>query len=443
MKKSFLKLALFATLFMTFVYTFANSQTFTNTPTYKNTTNELVVLQNALANSQFENKINQKLNEIEKKQAVLESNQNHKDLLIQQNINENNRLDNWFSYWSIFLTLLVFIGGFAGYSYKQSLDKEILEYKQKMDIFLKEHKNKVEKETTKLAKISQEIQDATAEKPPKNTIATNELEEKILDAYRLQKEDKLDGSINAWIELLSIANKNENKELQEKSYFNLGYLSVENNNYESAIGYYKKAIEINSEYDKAYNNISVAYGQLQQLDNAIKASKKAIKINPKNDDAYNNMGITYSKLKQFDKAIKCFNKSLEINSENGDVHNNTCTAYGELKQFDKAIEFCKKAIEINPKQDKAYYNIGIVYNELKQFEKAIESYKKAIEINPKKDKAYYNMGIVYGQLRQLDKSIESFNKSLEINPNNENSKKLLDILIKEKSQEKNKNNNKK
>jgi tetratricopeptide (TPR) repeat protein len=433
MKKSFLKLALFTTLCIAFVNTFASSQTFTNTPTYKNTTNELVVLQNALVNSQFENKINQKLNEIEKKQAVLESKQNHKDLLTQQNINENNRLDNWFSYWSIFLTLLVFIGGFAGYSYKQSLDKEILEYKQKMDIFLKEHKNKVEKETTKLAKISQEIQDATAEKPPKNTIATNELEKKILDAYRLQKEDKLDGSINAWIELLSIANKNENKELQEKSYFNLGYLSVENNNYESAIGYYKKALAINPKQDEAYNNMIVAYGKLKQFDNAIKAFKKTIEINSENDDAYSNMGVIYIELGQFDNAIDSCKKAIEINPKHNKAYTNTGNAYIELGQFDNAIESYKKAIAINPKQYKAYYNMGVTYGKLQQFDNAIESYKKAIEINSEHDEAYNNMGVTYGELQQFDNAIESVKKALEINPNNENSKKLLEFLIKEKN----------
>jgi tetratricopeptide (TPR) repeat protein len=49
---------------------------------------------------------------------------------------------------------------------------------------------------------------------------------------------------------------------------------------EEAIQNFKKAIEINPNYDKAYNNLALALRQQGKLEEAIQNFRKAIEINP-------------------------------------------------------------------------------------------------------------------------------------------------------------------
>jgi tetratricopeptide (TPR) repeat protein len=88
----------------------------------------------------------------------------------------------------------------------------------------------------------------------------------------------------------------ENAARRAIEYFNRGNLERLLQNYEVAIGYYDKAIELDSKFAEAfYKRGNIKY-IMQNYDGAMEDYNEAIELNPKLAEAYHNRGlIRYNK----------------------------------------------------------------------------------------------------------------------------------------------------
>jgi superkiller protein 3 len=110
------------------------------------------------------------------------------------------------------------------------------------------------------------------------------------------------------------------KEKQAEKYFQQGYAYNNKGDYDKAIEYYNKAIELNPDYAVAYYNLGNVYNNkgdygkaIEYYNKAIEYYNKAIELNPDSVDAYNNLGIAYNIKSDDDKAIEYYNKAIELN----------------------------------------------------------------------------------------------------------------------------------
>jgi tetratricopeptide (TPR) repeat protein len=158
------------------------------------------------------------------------------------------------------------------------------------------------------------------------------------------------------------------------------------------------------------------FGKKGQYDRAIAYLNKALDINPKNADAYNFRGNAYASKGQYDKAISDYDKALELNPRHFIAYNNRGTAYFEKGQHDKAIADYNKALELNPEDAMAYSNRAAAYSKKGQHDKAISDCNKALELNSRDAETYGNRGNAYTGKGQYDKAIADYNKALELNP---------------------------
>lgn len=207
-------------------------------------------------------------------------------------------------------------------------------------------------------------------------------------------------------------NKSSN-ELTAEDWFQKGYNAAEIGEYDNAILYYQKSIEINPGKANPYYNMGVNYQKKKNYNKAIELYRKVIEIDSYYADAYYNMGIAHTKKENYDEAIVCFQKSIELNPENTDAYYNLGVTYGDKGNYDEAIECFQKAIDINPEYA-TYYNLGVTYDDKGNYDKAIECYRKAIEINPDNAKAYYNMGVAYHKNGNYHKATEYYKKAARL-----------------------------
>ncbi len=98
-----------------------------------------------------------------------------------------------------------------------------------------------------------------------------------------------------------------------EEHYELGRDYYRSEQYEEAIGEFKKAIEINPQYAIARRNLARAYTKTARYDEAIDELKKAIKVNPNYVLAYNSLGIAYRKKGMYDDALAAYKRALEIN----------------------------------------------------------------------------------------------------------------------------------
>jgi len=221
-------------------------------------------------------------------------------------------------------------------------------------------------------------------------------------------------------------------------------LEIEDRDPQTALTYYKKAIDISPDYTDAlieagyvsgsiFNRFSEALGYLSS------AEKIFIKRGETETEEYaslmNNIGIVYSCKGQPDRALEFYNKSkstydtlgLQNTNNYANLMMNIGIVYRNKGQLDRALESYNKSKSIRHNlglQNTEGYaslmnNIGLVYWEKGQLDKALEYYNKSKSIRDnlglQNTKGYailmMNIGIVYADKGQLDKALEYFNKS--------------------------------
>ena len=142
-----------------------------------------------------------------------------------------------------------------------------------------------------------------------------------------------------------------------------------------------------------------AYLSLGEYQKAIEYYEKGLEISTEIEDRSGiasdngNLGIAYFSLGEYQKAIEYYEKSLEINIAIGDRsgiasnNGNLGNAYRCLGEYQKAIEYCEKGLEISTaigdRSGIAFKSssLGSAYLSLGEYQKAIEYYEKGLEIS--------------------------------------------------------------
>jgi tetratricopeptide (TPR) repeat protein len=174
-----------------------------------------------------------------------------------------------------------------------------------------------------------------------------------------------------------------------------------------------------------YNNLGLALIQKGQTDEAIVEYKKALEIDPNYDAAHNNLGNALLRKGQIDEAIIHYQKALEINPNHAKAQNNLGNAFLQKGQIDEAIIHYQKALEINPDFAKVHYNLGDALLQKGRLDEAIAQFQKALEINPNIAETHNNLGIALAQKGQLDEAIAHFQEALRLKPDYRNAQDNL------------------
>jgi len=210
-------------------------------------------------------------------------------------------------------------------------------------------------------------------------------------------------------------------------FFNLGFLYEQVGGREEAVRFYRKALELKSDYDKPLYRLAGLYRQAGDLKVALALYERLVRSHPKFANGYLNIGIIYNALGDADRARYLYQKTVDLDPANADGYFNLgylSEAKGELKE---AIAFYEKTVEADPKYAEAYYNMGNVYAALTQYAEAMAAYLKTVAINPDHQNAYVNLSILsfksrdfQGARRYLEEARllgynppESYLKSLE------------------------------
>ena len=175
-----------------------------------------------------------------------------------------------------------------------------------------------------------------------------------------------------------------------------------NKNYEEAVVYYKKILEIRPDNAEAKSGMELANARL----------------NPDYTESYNNMELASFEEQDLDKAIKYYEQNPKPDAE---VYNNICWLYALKEAYNQALAHCEKSIKLNPNYPYTYHSMGFVYAGKKNYDKAIKNYRKAIELFEKSPEfeeslaeAYYDMGEAYKKKKDNKKAQEYQQKAQKL-----------------------------
>ncbi|MDY6792288.1 MAG: alpha/beta hydrolase [Thermodesulfobacteriota bacterium] len=153
-------------------------------------------------------------------------------------------------------------------------------------------------------------------------------------------------------------------------------------NYEYAIIYYGKAIELFPNNKTAYINRGTAYAKKELFIKAIDDFSKALEIDPENSVCYSNRGFVWGKRGYYNRALENFNQALNINPNRIDALNNRGCIWIIKGQPDKAVNDFTRILKLDKKNDLAYYNRGCAWIEKKKIKKALKDVQIAHKLKP-------------------------------------------------------------
>jgi len=162
--------------------------------------------------------------------------------------------------------------------------------------------------------------------------------------------------------------------------------------FQTAIKMFRKAIEIDSNYISAYFVLGYAYelhweltgNKKEDLDKMITIVKKFCRMFPNSMLSIHGMGWVHFRQGNYEKAYQYFKKAIEMSP----IHSYSRIYHGvgyflsSQGLYRHAIKYFSREIELDPFYLYAQYWLGNCFAYLGEFKKAVIYYKKALEISP-------------------------------------------------------------
>jgi type IV pilus assembly protein PilF len=172
---------------------------------------------------------------------------------------------------------------------------------------------------------------------------------------------------------------------------------------------------------------------LKESNSAIVYFKKALQLKPDFPEAQNNLGTAYANLKQWAAAVEYFQAAANnlLYRTRHLAYDNLGAAYHNMGEYGKAVECYKKATEFFPEYGPAYINMGLAYEKLQEWTAAVDAYKKAGEVMPDSPVPHLQLGTLYLRLNRQEEAVQELLAAITNDPNGpfgEAAKKTLDEL---------------
>jgi len=179
---------------------------------------------------------------------------------------------------------------------------------------------------------------------------------------------------------------------------------------------------------KAYNNLAFYYRNQEDYQTAQKYLKKALEIKPEYSLAYVNLGEICIEQEHFKEAVKYFEKAIALRPNYAASYYNLGFCYYNLGQLEKAEENYQKAIKIYPRYYQSNKNLAVLYLNQKRYDEAIKKFQDALGIQKDDYELYFGLGLSYLAKNQKETAEEYFQKALKINPDFESAQEYLNQL---------------
>ncbi len=138
---------------------------------------------------------------------------------------------------------------------------------------------------------------------------------------------------------------------------NKGFKYHQENNLDNAERCYKKALKINSKNAEAHNLLGLVKLQQNNFEEAIDWIKKAIDIE-KNAYFYETLFQALAIQEKYSEIINYENEITEYLEKEFSLNFYLALAYKNLNEIKKSIYYYKKATELNPKSYDSWFNLS-------------------------------------------------------------------------------------
>jgi TolB-like protein/Flp pilus assembly protein TadD len=193
---------------------------------------------------------------------------------------------------------------------------------------------------------------------------------------------------------------------------------------QTAIDYFKQAIEQDSNYALAYAGLADSHvllpyfgaGTLQQsIPPANAAAQKALELDPTLAEPHSTLGLILYYAFDFSQSKKEFERAIALDPNDATAHqwfgNGPLIVTGE---FDRAIAEGKRAVELDPLSLVINTDLAVSYTMARRYPEAIEQLNKILAMDPRFYYARWTFGLALQCNGQLPEAIAQYKKAAEL-----------------------------
>jgi len=226
----------------------------------------------------------------------------------------------------------------------------------------------------------------------------------------------LSGELKEAIHLLIGIEKDGDKSLD--LYLSLASSFSQLRDYESAIKYFKKSLDVSDPEERAdiYIDLAMEYENQDNYKKAIEILQKAIQEDAKNESLVYELAYCYDQLGAYKESIQCFQDYIDLEPYSYTAWYNLANAYARTNDYENAIWAYDYCILINEEFGPAYFNMGNTYVELEKHKEALSYYQKCLEIDGDDAMVHCSIGECLEELSLYEDALAAYSKSTDLLP---------------------------
>ena len=201
---------------------------------------------------------------------------------------------------------------------------------------------------------------------------------------------------------------------------------------DETIDYYNSLLEFGVDLDKIYYELGHLYLNKSDKVHAVSAFKLAQTLDPENPYYNNSLAYAYIKAELYDDAIAYYQEAIRLNPDaewTAIVCHALGAIYSEVKEnYDAAEATFNAGMVLDPNNVDIRLSLGDMYMAQNDVDKAIKTYCDSIAIDPENYLTYAKAGLALWEKDYLEEAIVAFHKSIDINPDFEISQNNLGVV---------------
>jgi tetratricopeptide (TPR) repeat protein len=217
---------------------------------------------------------------------------------------------------------------------------------------------------------------------------------------------------------ISLFGQNAEMDKAAAEFYNSGNKSLKAGDFQGALTSYDEALKTSQDY-RIYYQRGITMKKMRKYEDAIASFKKAVEVNPQFDIAYNGLGSTYFITGEYQAAVDAFKKFAELTpkeSLKNTANEYVSRAYAKLGEsekadgnYEKAIGFWQESVNYYD-YDAAYLFLAEAFCETGKYTEALEAADKALNHRKKITKGgpLYYKGIAFKNMGEDAKAKEAF-----------------------------------
>jgi anaphase-promoting complex subunit 3 len=131
--------------------------------------------------------------------------------------------------------------------------------------------------------------------------------------------------------------------------------------YDQAIWFLKRAIEIDSDFVYAHSLLGHEYERKKDTKAALQCFQRALTLDPRHYSAMYGLGIIYHYQSNFNMAALHLQRASELNPNNADMIGHLALVFQKKGELTTAVNHYDQAIAVNKKHLHSLYHLGVIY----------------------------------------------------------------------------------